>query len=170
MASEPPLFQNKHYCSTAVCTPASLRREARRQTFRLPPTRHAVLNRGLGQRVEDALKRFVPPVERGVSWTTQAPYRETTAAIGRARVDGTLVVEMEAAALYAFAQPRRKPVVGFADITNQMDPVEADFEKREANGGLESLRVVEAVTRCLRSRFLSEPAPFKVRTKSKTKP
>ncbi len=39
----------------------------------------------------------------GATWTTDAPFRETAAAIEAARSNGVLAVEMEAAALYAFA-------------------------------------------------------------------
>ena len=47
----------------------------------------------------------------GASWTTDAPFRETSEAIEAARTKGILCVEMEAAALYAFA--RAKNVRGF---------------------------------------------------------
>jgi hypothetical protein len=55
---------------------------------------------------------------------------------------------MEAASLYAFAQARQKPVVCFAHITNRMGVLEGDFEKGEADGSLESLRLVDLVARC----------------------
>ena len=45
-----------------------------------------------------------------------------------------LAVEMEAAALYAFATARARPVICFAHVTNQMARVDGDFEKGEANG------------------------------------
>lgn len=40
----------------------------------------------------------------GPSWTTDAPFRETAEAIEKARAKRILAVEMEAAALYAFAR------------------------------------------------------------------
>ncbi len=43
-------------------------------------------------------------VHVGASWTTDAPFRETAGAIEAARNKGALAVEMEAAALYTFAQ------------------------------------------------------------------
>jgi purine-nucleoside phosphorylase len=64
-------------------------------------------------------------VYRGATWTTHAPFRETATAIEQARREGILAVEMEAAALYAFAQARRKPVVCFAHVTNQMGNIES---------------------------------------------
>jgi hypothetical protein len=51
---------------------------------------------------------------------------------------------MEAAALYAFAEARRKPVLCFAHVTNQMGQV-GDFEKGEANRATASLALVRAV-------------------------
>jgi uridine phosphorylase len=51
---------------------------------------------------------------------------------------------MEAAALYAFAQARQKPVICFAHVTNQMAQVEGDFEKGEANGSVDAMRVIRA--------------------------
>ena len=55
---------------------------------------------------------------------------------------GLLAVEMEAAALYAFARARNKAVVCFAHVTNQMGRIEQDFEKGEANGSVSSIAVI----------------------------
>ena len=73
-------------------------------------------------------------VHRGPTWTTDAPYRETEAAIASARDLGALAVEMEAAALYAFANAADRSIICFAHVTNAMDQTEGDFEKGEANG------------------------------------
>ena len=94
--------------------------------------------------VEGALAAIRDPVARGATWTTDAPYRETPEAIAAARADGILAVEMEAAALYAFAEARRKPVLCFAHVTNQMGQ-SGDFEKGEASGATASLALVRAV-------------------------
>mgnify|MGYP000651519255 CR=1 FL=1 len=67
--------------------------------------------------VAAALAQSDTPVERGASWTTDAPFRETPEAIEAARAKGILAVEMEAAALYAFAEARGKPVLCFAHVT-----------------------------------------------------
>jgi uridine phosphorylase len=84
------------------------------------------------------------PVLRGATWTTDAPFRETAEAIAAMRERGLLAVEMEAAALYAFARARRKSVLCFAHVTNQMGRVEGDFEKGEADGTLDALAVIRA--------------------------
>jgi uridine phosphorylase len=61
-----------------------------------------------------------------------------------------LAVEMEAAALYAFSEARRKPVLCFAHVTNQMALVEGDFEKGEALGTVDASAVITAAVRAWR--------------------
>ena len=100
-------------------------------------------------RIEAALRRSLMPdaaaaLHRGTSWTTDAPYRETASAIAAARAQGVLTVEMEAAALYAFATARQAAVACFAHVTNTMGQQPGDFEKGEAEGSLTALRIVEA--------------------------
>ena len=79
----------------------------------------------------------------GASWTTDAPFRETEAAIAAARDKGILAVEMEAAALYAFARAANRKVLCLAHVTNTMAVAEQDFEKGEADGTVDALRVLE---------------------------
>ena len=81
-------------------------------------------------------------VQLGATWTTDAPFRETAEAIAFAHSEGILGVEMEAAALYAFAEARSKDVVCFAHITNQMAVAEGDFEKGLAGGSQDALGVI----------------------------
>jgi purine-nucleoside phosphorylase len=68
-------------------------------------------------------------------------------AIERCRERGILAVEMEAAALYAFARARGKPVLCIAHVTNQMAVIDGDFEKGEADGAQASLAIVAAIAR-----------------------
>jgi uridine phosphorylase len=58
-----------------------------------------------------------------------------------------LAVEMEAAALYAFAQARQKSVVCLAHVTNRMARTEGDFEKGIAGGSQDALQLVGLVAR-----------------------
>lgn len=90
---------------------------------------------------------FHLPVHRGATWTTDAPFRETPQAIQYAQDEGILAVEMEAAALYAFSQARGKPVICFAHVTNQMASIEGDFEKGDAGGSRDALRVITDTAR-----------------------
>jgi uridine phosphorylase len=85
------------------------------------------------------------PLYRGSAWTTDAPFRETEAAIRQAQALGILAVEMEAAALYAFAGAKGAAVVCFAHVTNQMARKDGDFEKGADNGSAAALRLIDAV-------------------------
>jgi uridine phosphorylase len=92
-----------------------------------------------------ALKAKGVNIVIGSSWTTDAPFRETEEAIAVARSKGILAVEMEAAALYAFARATNKYVLCLAHVTNTMAVAEQDFEKGEAEGTVDALRVLEAI-------------------------
>jgi len=116
----------------------------------LPPTEFSCVGVDLLIAMKDAFVSLRVPVERGAVWTTDAPFRETAAAIATMKAKGLLAVEMEAAALYAFAEARRKPVLCFAHVTNQMATVTGDFEKGEADGTVDALAVIAAAVRAWR--------------------
>jgi uridine phosphorylase len=101
--------------------------------------------------VMDALTREGRRVVVGASWTTDAPFRETAEAIDDACAKGVLAVEMEAAALYAFARTRSASVLCLAHVTNTMGRAERDFEKGEADGTADALKLLETVVRAVRS-------------------
>ncbi len=112
-----------------------------------PPAEFSHAEVSLVKLAEEALAGGEFPVRTGASWTTDAPFRETAAAIEAARQQGILAVEMEAAALYAFAKARTKPVLCIAHVTNQMGRIEGDFEKGAADGAEESLRLISLIAR-----------------------
>jgi len=87
----------------------------------------------------------------GPSWTTDAPFRETATAIAAARARGVLAVEMEAAALYAFARKRNKAVLCLAQVTNTMGLAGRDFEKGEAQGTADALMILDVLAKTLGS-------------------
>jgi uridine phosphorylase len=95
-------------------------------------------------------------VLRGATWTTDAPFRETADAIAAAAADGVLAVEMEAAALYAFAQARGASVLCLAHVTNNMAQQEGDFEKGEADGSDDALAVLSSILLAWRRPVSSE--------------
>jgi uridine phosphorylase len=132
-ASQPPYF---------VLIEKALRDEGTSYHY-LPPAEYAHLNPELHRRLQKILDQPDLPVISGAAWTTDAPFRETEQAIQFARSQGILAVEMEAAALYAFARARNRPVVCYAMVTNQMAVSEGDFEKGEAAGATAFLRVVK---------------------------
>ncbi len=118
----------------------------------LPPSDYAHIDHELLRRLEDAFSKSAVPVCRGATWTTDAPFRETSVAIEQARLQGILAVEMEASALYAFAQACHQDVVCFAHVTNQMGSIEGDFEKGEENGSRDALKLIASTTQA----YLSE--------------
>jgi uridine phosphorylase len=118
----------------------------------LAPSRWSEVAPALVATIHGGLRTSDLHVDRGATWTTDAPFRETASAIARARRLGASAVEMEAAGLYAFAQARGRDVVCFAHVTNQMGRVDADFEKGEADGAVEALRLVGATVRAWRGR------------------
>jgi len=73
------------------------------------PARWSRLDEKVLARLDGAFDELPEPVVTGSSWTTDAPYRETAAAIAAAEAEGIACVEMEAAALYATPQPGSVP-------------------------------------------------------------
>ena len=116
-----------------------------------PAAEWSMANSDILDNAERALTDSGLRVERGASWTTDAPFRETAAAITAARERGAVVVEMEAAGLYAFASARRKAVLCVAHVTNRMGQIEGDFEKGEAGGAADALTLIKRVTSALSS-------------------
>ena len=120
----------------------------------LPPAPYSSGPEKSLERLSGAFDDLRVPVLKGATWTTDAPFRETEQAIEAMRGRGLLAVEMEAAALYAFARARRKPVICFAHVTNQMGLIEGDFEKGEANGSADALAIVVRTAR----RLMADPS------------
>lgn len=118
----------------------------------LPPSRFSGAPDGIAVSLEHAFDDLAVPVLRGATWTTDAPFRETSEAIATMRELGLMAVEMEAAALYAFAQARSRRVVCFAHVTNQMGTVEGDFEKGHADGTTDALAIIVRTARRLHRR------------------
>jgi uridine phosphorylase len=126
----------------------------------LPPAEYSVADVRLIQLAEKSLTAANVIMQIGATWTTDAPFRETGAAIATAEQAGILAVEMEAAALYAFATARKSPVLCLAHVTNQMGRLERDFEKGVGDGAQESLKVISQVAR----RWRDQARPHNLRT------
>ena len=111
----------------------------------LPPSDYSNIDERLLTRFANSFVTSSIPVTIGATWTTDAPFRETESAINHSRTLGILAVEMEASALYAFAQAKHKPVICLAHVTNQMASIEGDFEKGIANGSQDALQLLAAI-------------------------
>ena len=73
-----------------------------------PPSEYSEADAQLIASAARALSNIGVHAVVGSSWTTDAPFRETADAIAAARAKGALAVEMESAALYAFAPPETR--------------------------------------------------------------
>lgn len=113
----------------------------------LPPAQFSVLQPALRMLLCAQWQHTAQTLQVARSWTTDAPFRETLAAVERARALGIAAVEMEAAALYALATAQQRDIVCFAHITNQLGQGDAEFEKGVANGSIASLAVIAETTR-----------------------
>ena len=129
---------------------AALRDEGT-STHYLPPARWAPAPDRLLAAITAALPALPEKVIPGRSWTTDAPYRETPAAIRRARDAGADCVEMESAALYAYAAARNRDILCLAHVTNTMAVNGDDFEKGHANGALAAIAMTAAISQVLRA-------------------
>jgi uridine phosphorylase len=115
------------------------------------PAEFAAADPRLVQMGKAALARDQLNAIVGSAWTTDAPFRETRQAIEAARARGVMAVEMEAAALYAFAQARGAAVLCVAHVTNAMGRVEGDFEKGDADGTTASLALIGSIAAAWRA-------------------
>jgi uridine phosphorylase len=141
-AGQPPYF---------VIIDRALRDEGTSDHYAVP-AEYSHADPALVAMAADALKSKGLPVAVGSSWTTDAPFRETAEAIEAARSKGALAVEMEAAALYAFAQAANRQVLCVAHVTNTMGQTGQDFEKGEAAGAADAVRILEAIVQAARDR------------------
>lgn len=106
------------------------------------PAQTASLDAPLHDHLRDGFSSV--PVHAGRFWTTDAPYRETESAIAAVEAEDVHAVEMEAAALYAFAEARDCPIACFAHVTNQMAVEKGNVEKGEADGVRDAFALTSA--------------------------
>ena len=109
------------------------------------PSEYAIACPRLLAGAVEAVKQDGPRTITGATWTTDAPFRETSEAIQAAADKGILAVEMEAAALYAFSAATDCKVLCLAHVTNTMAQSGADFEKGEDDGTVDALAVLGAI-------------------------
>jgi uridine phosphorylase len=125
----------------------------------LPPSDYASADPALIALAREAAATVPAKVHVGAAWTTDAPYRETEQMIATRKAQGLLAVEMESAALYAFATARACPVICFAHVSNQLGCVEGDFEKGEGNGARGSAELVQSIAKMRHKTRAAAAAP-----------
>ena len=106
-----------------------------------PTGRYADADPLLVAAVRERMAALPVTVHTGLSWSTDAPFRETGRLIASRRREGIVSVEMEAAALLTLGKVLRKPVACIAHVTNSMATRAEDFEKGGDAGIADSLAV-----------------------------
>jgi len=95
------------------------------------------------------------PYFEAMSWTTDAPYRETQTSIGQMQKLNAACVEMEASALYALSRVKGYSIICFAHLTNSMAQNEGDFEKGDEMGSVDTLNLIKYVLNLLNPKKLN---------------
>ncbi|HXZ46521.1 MAG TPA: nucleoside phosphorylase [Pseudolabrys sp.] len=121
-----------------------------------PATEFAHADPALVAMAFEAVRGTPQRVIVGASWTTDAPFRETAEAIEWARSRSAIAVEMEAAALYTFAETAKVKILCLAHVTNTMGQSGEDFEKGEADGTADALAVLGAISQMAKGRLKIE--------------
>ena len=108
----------------------------------LPPAETVDATPKLSQLLESELKELSLPVLSGLTWTTDAPYRETKKQLSEYAKVGVLAVEMQAASLLAFAKAYQFPVGVVAYVTNGIDQTGEPVDKGTYEQEFEVLKQV----------------------------
>jgi uridine phosphorylase len=105
----------------------------------LPPSREVAADSEAIDSVKSLLVEGEVPHVVGKTWTTDGVYRETPGRVRRRRDEGCLVVEMEAAALYAVARFRQVPLVSLLYAGDSLAEDEWDHRGWTLHEGREPL-------------------------------
>lgn len=77
----------------------------------LPPAKYVDSDPQLANQLIEAIQARGGICSRGITWTTDAPYRETVDEIKQYQAEGVKTVEMESAGLFTVGQVRNIPTV-----------------------------------------------------------
>lgn len=88
----------------------------------LTQSKYATPSAKLTQKLGGALTTLQIPHTRGVTWTIDAPYRETKKEIAQYQKEGVVTVEMEAAALFAVGKYRKVAVASAFVVSDVIHP------------------------------------------------
>ncbi len=108
----------------------------------LPPARTVEGAVWVADALENALPEVGLTVQRGLVWTTDAPYRETPSQLSAHAAEGALAVEMQAASLFAFGRRYSFPVGLVAHVTNAADHDGEAFDKGPPDTDISMLQAI----------------------------
>lgn len=114
----------------------------------LPPAKYARGSADLTQKLHDSLIQSGHKIFSGISWSVDAPYRETMDEVRQYQSEGVLTVEMEAAALFAVAEYRNVSLAAVFVISDSLAELKwnPQFFSRKINTQLELLFDASAAT------------------------
>lgn len=120
-----------------VCCTGSFRDEGTSYHY-LPDSEAAFPDKTLTEKLNDALGNGKQRVFSGLSWTTDAPYRETFEEISFFREKGALTVEMEASALFSVSAYRGIKIASAFCISDRLtgDKWKPQFHAKKVKDGL----------------------------------
>jgi len=106
-------------CGDLVLVDTAVRDEGTSHHY-LPPAATVAASQGLTTLLETAVRPTNLPLHKGPTWTTDAPYRETAAAVAHYQQQGVQTVEMEVAALFAVAQHCQKQAAALLAVSDSL--------------------------------------------------
>jgi uridine phosphorylase len=114
----------------------------------LEPGKYASGSPALTQKLRDSLNQSGYKIFSGMSWSVDAPYRETTDEVRQYQSEGVLTVEMEAAALFSVAHYRNVALAATFVITDSLADLKwnPQFFSLQINSQLELLFNASAAT------------------------
>lgn len=113
--------------------------------------KYAYPSRELTRKLGECLTRQKLIFEKGITWTIDAPYRETKAEVEQYRNEGVATVEMEASALFAIAKLRKVEIAAAFAVSDLLKSEwEPEFHTMNLKKSLN--KIVDAAVDCLRKK------------------
>lgn len=105
------------------------------------PSKYAYPSEKITGEIKAALESVGQKYFTGVTWTVDAPYRETVAEVRKYQKEGVATVEMEASALFAIAGCRGAQLGAIFTISDSLAELEwkPEFHSKRTAKGLEAL-------------------------------
>ena len=133
------LIKGLHPGAVVLCTGA-LRDEGVSYHY-VPGGGLALPDEALSDDLGSAFDAAGVPYQSGITWTTDAIYRETKEEIDSVVARGATTVEMEASALFTVARYRQVPMAACFTISDSLAETEwqPEFLSKDTNAGLEKI-------------------------------
>lgn len=104
----------------------------------LAPGSYVTPSQSLTDHLVQSLHAQDVAVRRGVGWSTDAPYRETAAEVGRYGSVGVLTADMEAAAVFAVAEHRGIDAAAVFAVADSLADRRPRRDSLDTRGALQS--------------------------------